>query len=224
MITTVGGTKGGAGKSTIATNLAVMLAAAGRDVLLVDADEQETAQDFTNLRNDTRAGGAGYTCVCLTGRAVMTEVRRLAPKYDEIIIDAGGRDTVSQRAALAVADVYLVPFAPRSFDVWTLDKVEQLVEEARAVNPGLRALAFLNKTDPRGTDNDDAAELLKTKPALEFIATPLGNRKAFANAAAAGLSVVELRPPDTKACDEMGILFGYLFEIEKVSPLKAARG
>ena len=127
MITVVGGTKeGGSGKSTVATNLTVMLAAAGRDVLLVDADDQETSSDFTAMRNETRSGGAGYTCVALTGRAVMTEVKRLAPKYQEIVVDTGGRDTVSQRAALAICDTYLVPFAPRSFDVWTLDKVAEL--------------------------------------------------------------------------------------------------
>lgn len=224
MITVVGGTKGGSGKSTVATNLAVMLSTAGRDVLLVDADDQETATDFTNLRNETRPGGAGYTCVALTGRAVMTEVKRLAPKYDEIVIDTGGRDTASQRAALAICDTYLVPFAPRSFDVWTLDKVAGLIEEARAVNPDFRACAFLNRADARGSDNEEAAEMLKTKPALEFIPAALGSRKAYANAAAAGIAVTELRPQDPKATDEVRILFGSLFDIQKVSPLRRAVG
>ena len=212
MITVVGGTKGGSGKSTVATNLAVMLAAAGRDVLLVDADDQETSSDFTAMRNETRAGGAGYTCVALTGRAVMTEIKRLTPKYQEIIIDTGGRDTVSQRAALAICDTYLVPFAPRSFDVWTLDKVAELIEEARTLNPDLRALAFINRADAQGKDNAGAAELLASKPALEFIPTSIGNRKAFANAASQGLAAVELRSHDPKANEEIGKLFGYLFD------------
>ena len=152
MITVVGGTKGGSGKSTVATNLTVMLAAAGRDVLLVDADDQETSTDFTAMRNETRPGGAGYTCVAVTGRNVLTEVKRLADKYQEVVIDTGGRDTASQRAALAICDTYLVPFAPRSFDVWTLDKVAELIEEARSINPDLRALAFITlrvRTTPR---------------------------------------------------------------------------
>ena len=51
MIITVGGTKGGSGKTTVATNLAVIAAADGRDVLLVDADDQETAADFSVLRS-----------------------------------------------------------------------------------------------------------------------------------------------------------------------------
>lgn len=43
MIITVGGIKGGSGKTTVATNLAVIRANDGRDVLLIDADDQETA-------------------------------------------------------------------------------------------------------------------------------------------------------------------------------------
>src|SRR5690348_3561890 len=88
-----GGIKGCSGKTTVATNLAVMRATAGRDVLLVDADDQESASDFTMLRNEVCDGGAGYTSIKLTGKAVRTELLRLAPKYDDIIIDTGGRDT-----------------------------------------------------------------------------------------------------------------------------------
>ena len=208
MIAVVGGTKGGTGKSTIATNLAVIWAGQGRDVLLVDADRQESATLFTNMRNQTRPGGAGYTCVALTGRAVGTEVRRLVPKYQDVVIDTGGSDTACQRAALSVADVCLVPFAPRSFDVWTLEKVAALVEEARAVNPGLRAYAFLNRADAGGADNAAAAEILMAEPALAFIPAALGNRKSYAKAATSGLGVTELRPKDPKAVAEIEALLG----------------
>lgn len=217
MITVVGGTKGGSGKSTIATNLAIMLAAAGRDVLLVDADDQETSTDFTNLREASRPGGAGYTCIALTGAAVRSGVQRLAPKHANVIVDTGGRDTVSQRAALSICHTYLVPFAPRSFDVWTLDKVAELVEEARAVNPGLRALAFINRADARGSENAEAAELIRGKAGLEFVPAALGARKAFAHAAASGLSVGELRPQDPKASEEIAALYTYLFDTQKIS-------
>jgi chromosome partitioning protein len=61
MIYTVGGIKGGSGKTTVATNLAVLLNHAGRDVLLVDADDQENATGFTTWRSETLLGNVGYT-------------------------------------------------------------------------------------------------------------------------------------------------------------------
>src|SRR3546814_10283293 len=152
MILAVGNTKGGVGKTTLAVNLAVARALAGRDLLLVDGDEQGTALTFTELRAD-RLGQAGYTAVALTGAALRSQVRQLAAKYDYIIIDVGGRDTGSLRAALTVADTLLVPVQPRSFDVWALDQVAALVAEARESNEGLRAVAVLHGADAHGDAN-----------------------------------------------------------------------
>jgi chromosome partitioning protein len=59
-------------------------------VLLVDADEQATATDFTALRTE-QLGAPGYTPVALSGPTVRTQVLRL--KYGDIIVDASGRDT-----------------------------------------------------------------------------------------------------------------------------------
>lgn len=214
MIIVAGGIKGGSGKTTVATHLAVMRALQGRDVLLIDADDQETATDFTALRNERLPEGAGYTSIKLTGASVRTETLRLAKKYDDIVIDTGGRDTTSQRAALTVADKLIVPFVPRSFDVWTLEKVASLVEEMRAANPRLKAYVFLNRADPQGRDNDEAAELLREAVGLEFLDTPIGTRKAFGNAASQGLAVTELKQQDLKATQEINILFGYLFDTQ----------
>lgn len=217
MIVVVGGIKGGSGKTTVATNLAVVRAAAGRDVLLIDADDQETASDFTILRNERMPKGAGYTGIKLTGPAVRTETLRLADKYADIIIDTGGRDTTSQRASLSVAHVLLVPFVPRSFDVWTLEKVGTLVGEMRAANPGLTAYAFLNRADPRGQDNEGAGEAIKEATELRFLDMPLGSRKAFSNAAAQGMAVTELKPQDSKATEEIMMLYRYLFDTSVTS-------
>ncbi len=212
MIVVCGGTKGGTGKSTMAVNLAVIASSTGADVLLVDADDQESASDFSVLRNENRQD-AGYTSVKLTGAAVRTELQRLAPKYDHVLIDTGGRDTTSQRAALTVADVLLVPFLPRSFDVWVIGRVAGVVDEVRTVNPELKAYAFLNRADPRGQDNIDAAEVIRENAALEFIDAPIGQRKAFANAAAQGLAVTEVKPQDPKATAEIVTLFQRVFNV-----------
>lgn len=169
------------------------------------------------LRNEKLPNGAGFTSIKLTGAAVRTEIRRLADKYDDVVIDTGGRDTSSQRAALTVSNVLLVPFVPRSFDVWTLEKVSQLVAEMRAANPELAAYAFINRADPRGQDNAEAEEVIRDTQELILIQTPIGARKAFGNAAAQGLSVIELKPQDAKATDEVMMLCRHLFDITETS-------
>ena len=199
--------KGGVGKSTTAVNLAVALALAGRDLLLVDGDEQGTALTFTQLRAE-RLGEAGYTAVALTGAALRSQVRQLASKYDDIIIDVGGRDTGSLRAALTVADTLLVPVQPRSFDVWALDQVSALVAEAREINEGLRAVAVLNGADAQGADNEAALEMIGDIDGIEVLPTSIVRRKAFPNAAAEGRAVIEQSPRDPKAIDELTALIG----------------
>lgn len=211
MIIVLAQTKGGVGKSTLAINLAIARAREGRDVLLVDADEQATATDFTALRTE-RLGSPGYTAISLTGPAVRAQVIRLSSKYQDIVIDAGGRDTASLRAGLTVADTALIPFQPRSFDLWTLDKVVSLVTEAQGYrNQPLRSFALLNFADPQGMDNAEAAEALRGTQALTYLDTPIGRRKAFPNAAAAGLSVLEHRPIDPKASAEIVALTAAIF-------------
>lgn len=215
LIVVAGGIKGGVGKTTLATNMTIMLAGQGRDVLLIDADDQETASDFTIVRNETLAdhGGAGYTSVKLHGVAVRTDTLRLAAKYDDIVIDVGGRDTSGQRAALSIADVYAIPFLPASFDVWTLEKVAAIIAEAKPFNERLQTVCFLNRADARGQDNEEAIQIANEIEGLSYIDAPLGNRKAFRAAASQGLGVSELRPADNKALAEMTNLFEILCKV-----------
>lgn len=221
MIITTGGIKGGCGKTTLATNIAVHLSNLGRDVLFVDADEQGSAYQFNTQREDIKVGKTGYTMVRQVDKDVRTEILKLAPKFDDVVIDTGGRDTSSQRAALTVTDVYLVPFFPRSADVWTLGDVEKLVSEMQIVNPTLRAFSVINRADPKSQDNRDAAEILQESSILTYLDTPLINRKAFANALGCGLGVIELRPEDEKASNEFLSLYNTIFNNLKISKKSA---
>lgn len=203
MILTIGNTKGGVGKTTLAVNLAIARAADGRDVLLVDGDDQRTALTFTELRTE-RLGGPGYTAVALDGPAIRTQVRQLAPKYDDVVIDVGGRNTGSLRAALTVSDAVLIPMQPRSFDLWAVEQMAELVGEARDLNPELRAVLVINAADPQGSDNQDAAAALQETPGITVLPLTIGRRKAFPNAAAAGRAVIEQgRDKDPKAVAEL---------------------
>jgi chromosome partitioning protein len=136
-------------------------------------------------------------------------VRQLASKYSDIVIDVGGRDTGSLRAALTVADVVLIPVQPRSFDLWGVDQTAELVKEARELNEGLKAISVLNAADAQGKDNEAAAEALREVEGVELAPGFIVRRKAFPNAAASGLSVLEYDDP--KAIEELNRLTEMLF-------------
>lgn len=215
MILTIGGIKGGCGKSLISTNLVVMRALGGRKVLLVDADEQGTSGDWTDHRTELGVE-TPWTTVRLKANAVRTEIKKMAKNYDDIIIDCGGRDTASLRAALTVSDIFLVPFQPKSFDIWTTEKVANLVEEAKSLNEDLVAYAVINCAGSRGSDNEDAQKILARADGIKLLPMTIGLRKGFSNATAEGLGIIEMRS-DQKAKDEMIALHDAVFGRKKTS-------
>ncbi|RUR51957.1 chromosome partitioning protein ParA, partial [Vreelandella populi] len=147
------------------------------------------------------------------GPTLRAQVQQQASKFDDIVIDAGGRDSTALRAALILSDVLLVPFQPRSYDVWALNDIASLIDEARSVRDGLRAFAVLNCADPgeHSNDNIEAAAAVAEIPQFKYLPTPLRRRKAFANAAGSGQCVLEIKPQDIKASEEMKELIKALF-------------
>ena len=139
----------------------------------------------------------------LYGAAIRQQMTKLGEKYDEVVIDTGGRDTGSLRAALTVADVVLIPFQPRSVDLWAGAPIGALVAEARHVNAALQACSILNMADSQGRDNADAFAALGTIDGVQPLPLAIVRRKAFANAFSNGLSVTEARERDPKAVDEL---------------------
>lgn len=204
MILSVAHIKGGVGKSLLAVNVAAVLAQRGRDVLLIDSDEQGSATTFAEIRAELD-GLSKFAAIRLYGAAIRQQMRQLTGKYNEIVIDTGGRDTGSLRAALTIADVVLIPFQPRSVDLWAGAQIGALVTEARQVNEGLRACSILNMADAQGRDNEEAFDALKTIEGVEPLRLAVVRRKAFPNAFSNGLSVTDqtARERDPKAVDEL---------------------
>ena len=211
MIIVVGGIKGGSGKTTIATNLTVMRSATHK-VLLIDADEQRSASDWADQR-EALGIKTNWSTIQLSGKSIHAQIKRLHPDYDDIIIDVGGRDTTSQRAALSIADIFLIPFKPRSLDVWTIGPVNTMISEIRAVNPNLQCYAVINQADAQGEDNKSSMEVIQECKDIEMLNSIIGQRKAFCNAASEGLGISEMKIVDKKAKAEMDFLYKSLFNL-----------
>lgn len=211
MIVTVGNTKGGVGKTTLALNLAIGRALAGRDVWFIDGDRQGTGQIALTIRAENGITPALAVAQYSDGATLRQQVKQTAGKFDDVVIDVGGRDSTALRSALAITDVLIVPFAPRSMDVWALADISHLLEEARAVRGDFPAFAVLNNADASGSDNTEAIEALADYPALKYIDSPIRRRKSIATSAGKGLSVLEFTPKDAKASEEMQTLINMIF-------------
>jgi chromosome partitioning protein len=210
MILTVGGIKGGSGKTTLAINIAVARSLKKERVLLVDADDQKSTLLWSEQRSSLKLTSK-ITVIQLSGSSILPQINEMSSDYDQVVIDVGGRDTASQRASLLVCDIFLTPFRPRSLDVWTLDKLSLLLEEARSIRPSLKAFSVLNQADPRGSDNKDTKKILQEIPGLETLSCSICQRKVFSNSITEGLGVLEFEPEDVKAKKELKKLVSILY-------------
>ena len=212
MIILIGGEKGGTGKTTLATNLAAMRALAGRDVLLIDTDPQGSANYWTQSRDDEQVTPR-VACVQKFGKGLPAEVKDLEHRYQDIIIDAGGRDSVELRSAMVVTQKVYIPIQPSQFDIWTLNQMDELVETAKGFNPDLQARVIISRssTNPSVHESDDTGKLLADFPNLDLANVTIRDRIAYRKAAKDGLGVIELKPKDPKAVEEMEALYQEVF-------------
>jgi chromosome partitioning protein len=212
MILLIGGEKGGTGKTTLATNMAALRALAGRDVLLVDTDPQGSASYWAQSRDEAQVKPR-VACVQKFGKGLQTELRDLAKRYQDIVIDAGGRDSVELRAALVAAERAYIPIQASQFDIWTLDRTDQLVAHASGFNSDLVARVIISRasTNPSVTESAEAREILADFAHLRLAGVIVRDRIAYRKAARDGLCVRELNSGDSKAIAEMDLLYQEVF-------------
>jgi chromosome partitioning protein len=212
MILTIGGEKGGPGKSTIATTLAAMRASAGRQVLLVNADAQQTAVHWATVRRD-HPEVPQVTTVTMRGPKIHTEIVDMSKRFDDVLIDTGGHDCVELRSALVVSNRLLMPMRPSQPDIWTLAKMAEIVGQISTVNERLECLLVMNQVPPVSRDRlRQAVESVMTDwPMFRLLNTVLLFRAAYGAAIGEGLTVQEMRPRDGKASAEVSFLYEETF-------------
>ena len=212
MIILIGGEKGGTGKTTLVTNLAAMRRNQDGDVLVIDTDKQGSASYWAATR-ESNDQMRRVPSIQKFGKAIASEIRDLAARYQDIIIDAGGRDSIELRAAMTVVEKLIIPIQASQFDVWTLGAMSDLVNQAIAFNEGLKTFIILNRasTNPSVSETAEAKEVLEDFENLMLLKTVIHDRIAYRKAAKSGLSVVELQPKEVKAAKEMTSLYKEVF-------------
>jgi chromosome partitioning protein len=207
--------KGGVGKTTLAINIATMCSQAGKETLLVDTDPQESSADWSSVR-DAIEFNPMLTCAQKRGK-VGYDLAKMKEKYDMVVVDAGGRDSIEMRQAMAVCDICVIPIKPAQFDVWSLSKMAKIVTDVmEQTGEPVNAFTVINGASP----NPMVQETIEVKETLRdysdvfpLMNTVIAERIAVRHASRKGLSVIELRSPqaDHKANFEMLSLYQEIF-------------
>ena len=206
MIVTIGNSKGGVGKSTIACNLAVMAAKTGKNVLLVDADPQASSLNFRSIResDDVKA-------TAITTPTLHKDLKDFS-NFDMILIDSGGRDTSIFRSAILAADLLVIPVLPSVYDIWAASDTIEIVKEAVLYNEKLVSRFLINMVLPNSIMGRDTQAALKEHEEIPILKQTVGARQVFKNALSMGQGVVEFEPK-SKAAQEIAACYQEIIKL-----------
>lgn len=182
--------KGGVGKTTLAINVAGALAKRGLKVLLVDADPQQSALDWSGVRGEA----SPFAIVAMAKPIIHKELPAIEGGFDHVIIDSPPSVHQLTRSIIGAADLVIVPVQPSPYDVWAAETLLGLIDEASSVvNPDLKTAFVINRKISNTAIGRDVAASLHSygKPVFS---SEICQRVGFAESAAQGKTVVELDP------------------------------
>ncbi|MCS4181940.1 chromosome partitioning protein [Salinibacter ruber] len=183
--------KGGSGKTTIATNLAGAWHKDGRDVLLLDADPQLTALDWSDTSD-----GDGVPVVQLGESNLRRDLPRVGQSFDLVVVDGAPRMGSLTESAVAVADLVVIPTQPTAPDIWSAETVVEVCE-----TEGTPA-AFVLSRAVVGTKEAGKADEALSSFGIPVLDARTHHRIAYPRAIGQGITVLDL-PGADKAANEI---------------------
>lgn len=192
--------KGGCGKTTIATNLAVMFAMDAYDVLLIDADpDQLSTMDWCSARNEIAVNFPFIQSLALPAKNLRQNAKELKAKYQVIIVDGGARIAEHAHAAVAVADVVIVPVKTSGSDIKSTKKFLGVVTSDMERRDDLKVALLFNDITPRTVIAKQTIKELNEWENFATFETIIGHYVAFENAVTLGTGVIESAPENIAA-------------------------
>lgn len=176
--------KGGAGKTTLAAQLAVAWAT-NKSVALMDIDPQGSLSAWHGLRAGSDRSLDNIHLSSVSGWRVATELGRLKSDFDIVLIDCPPHADTETKNAMRAAELVVIPVQPSPMDVWATAPTAEFASEQ-----GTPVRLVLNRVPPRSRLVDAVQAMLKDKN-LKLAKNHLGNRVAFAASMMEGMGVTE---------------------------------
>src|SRR5262245_56211220 len=187
-VVAVANTKGGVGKSTIAGNLAWAFATipeGPRPVMLVDADPQASLTKWFDLTDTSPFDRTQLN----TARVLQQQLSRLRWQYELGLVDCPPMQSDITAAAVAQADLALVPVHPSPLDVLAYSDLVPLLRQAQGLNQDLKIRFVINTLTPHTVLGRDIEESLSDAQ-IPLLRTMLHYRQAYRRVVAEGRSVI----------------------------------
>ena len=182
--------KGGAGKSTLASNISVAAENAGERVFVIDLDPLQSLVKWSKLR-----GQSDIAVEHIPASKLVKSLEALEKKgVTLVVIDAPGEDSENLAAAIRAADLCVIPARPNVFDLWASEVTRAKVKEA-----GKEYIFLLNQIPPAQQSGrvEQGAKALQAMGGL--LAPMVSARVDYQEAARHGLGVAELHPSSVAA-------------------------
>lgn len=212
MIIAVTNLKGGVGKTTIATNLAVVFAHKGMSVCIIDTDREQTSSiRWSEQREDDKPH---ITVVAVGVEKLLREAEQLAKKYDIVILDGSPNASELAITTIMTADIVLVPVSKSAYDFWAMDNFLKKYKQAKAFRKDIQAYIVFNKFNEKQNVAKEVKEaVVRDFADIPILQTILHDRVAYTETITEGIGVYEYK--DAKAKLEIENLYLELFTIIK---------
>ena len=200
--------KGGAGKTTIATNVAYALKLDGHRVLAVDADPQGNLRDWNEV-----SGGDYLPVVGLDRETLPKDLQAVSTGYDWVVIDSAGKVDRLIAAAVKAADLVLIPVQPSPYDIWACADLVEVIKTRQSITEGKPRAAFVISRAIKNTKlSGEIGEALEDYE-LPIFSAFTTQRVSYPTTAAEGRTVfAEGRLADDKAAEEIRAITAELKE------------